>query len=305
MRTILIVLLFLSFVGKSQDKFKPSGKIESTIFADFSHSQDLNKFELTRAFFGYNYNFSEDFSGRIVFDVLNTNAVLKYGYLQYKKNGLNVRFGLVPNAQVDKMEKFWDHRYIMKSFQEKYSMAPSSDYGVDVYYKFNKFFNVAVSILNGEGNKSVELDSIFKYCAGATFHPTDHLVFHAYYDIMKKDVAQQTISLMCGYNTEKFNILLEYNNQINSKYKKDYNYFGYSICGTYNFNKKFGAVGRYDIINYSNTWKNSKNPYYKGSQYVVGLEFKPVKGVRISPNTQLWVGDTNIYAFNLNLELKM
>ena len=110
---------------------------------------------------------------------------------------------------------------------------------------------------------------------------------------------------MCGYNAEKFNILLEYNNQINTKYRTDYNYFGYSICGTYNFNKKFGAVGRYDIINYSNTWKNSKNPYCEGSQYVVGLEFKPVKGVRISPNTQLWVGDTNIYAFNLNVELKM
>ena len=56
-----------------------------------------------------------------------------------------------------------------------------------------------------------------------------------------------------------------------------------------------------------------KQKYYKdnfsndGQQYVLGIEFKPVKGIRISPNSQLWSGrnGVNIYLYSLNLELKM
>jgi len=304
-KSIVLIMLFLSFVGKTQDKFKPSGKIEFTSFVNFSNSQNFNKFELTRAHLGYNYNFSEQFSGRIVFDASNNSAILKYGYLQYEKNGFNLRFGLVPNAQIGKIEKFWNHRYIMKTFQDKYSMATSSDYGIDMYYKFNKFINVVFSVLNGEGYKSSEIDSVFKYCAGVTIHPNQNLIIHTYYDKMKKNIAQQTISLMSGYTTNKFNILFEYNYQANSKYRKNYDYFGYSICGTYNFNKKISIVSRYDMISYSNVWKNSKSSYSEGSQYIFGIEFNPVEGIRISPNTQLWIGDTNIYSFNLNVELKI
>ena len=112
---------------------------------------------------------------------------------------------------------------------------------------------------------------------------------------------------MCGYSDKKLSVAVEYNNQINSKYRKDYNYSGYSICGTYDFNTKFGLVGRYDIVESSSPTSKSWNFSNDGQQCVLGIEYKPVKGIRISPNSQIWAGRNvvNIYLYSLNLELKM
>lgn len=314
MKKILLVL-FIIFAFCNlliAQEFKPSGKPEALIFTNFnsttSNNLTLNKFEITRAYFGYNYNFSKEFSGRVVFDFVTPgNVFIKYGYMQYEKNGLNIRFGLTPNVQIDRMEKFWNHRYIMKSFQDKYSMSPSSDYGVDIYYKFNKLISADIAVLNGEGYKSAQLDSVFKIITGLTLHPTKELVFHAYYDNMKKIVAQQTMSIMGGYTTDKFNIGIEYNKQINSKYKKNYDFYGYSICGTYNFNSKFSLLSRYDIVKSNSPTSSPWNFSNDGEQYVLGLEFKPVKGIKISPNAQLWSGRNykDIYSVGLNLEIRM
>ncbi len=312
MKKILFVLFMLFAFYTNAQEFKPFGTPEALVFTNFNssttNSQTLNKFEITRAYFGYDYNFSKTFTGRVVFDFVTPgNVFIKYGYMQYEKNGLNVRFGLTPNVQIDRMEKFWNHRYIMKSFQDKYSMSPSSDYGVDVYYKFNKLISADIAILNGEGYKSAQLDSVFKVIVGVTLHPTKELVFHTYYDNMTKNIAQQTISLMTGYSNEKFNIGVEYSKQINSKYKKGYNYSGYSICGTYNLNSKFSLIGRYDIVNSESTTITPWNFSNDGQQYVLGLEFKPVKGIKIAPNSQLWSGrnNKNVLLFGLNLELRM
>ena len=308
MKKILLSLFIFCTINLNAQEFKPFGVPEALIYTNFSNSGGLSKFEITRAYFGYDYNFSTLFTGRLVFDFVTPgNVFIKYGYMQYEKNGLNIRSGLVPNVQIDRMEKFWNHRYIMKSFQDKYSMSPSSDYGIDVYYKFNKLISADIGILNGEGYKSAQLDSVFKYTVGVTLHPTKKLVFHAYYDNMKKSVAQQTFSIMCGYSDKKLSVAVEYNNQINSKYRKDYNYSGYSICGTYDFNTKFGLVGRYDIVESSSPTSKSWNFSNDGQQCVLGIEYKPVKGIRISPNSQIWAGRNvvNIYLYSLNLELKM
>src|ERR1035437_62800 len=59
--------------------FKPSGKPIVTIFSDFTNSttnsKTNNAFEISRAYFGYGYNFSSDFSAKVVFDVANSATV--------------------------------------------------------------------------------------------------------------------------------------------------------------------------------------------------------------------------------------
>src|ERR1035437_9223104 len=62
----------------TDDAFKPSGKPIVTIFSDFTHvssnSLSNNAFEVSRAYFGYGYNFSSDFSAKVLFDVANNAA---------------------------------------------------------------------------------------------------------------------------------------------------------------------------------------------------------------------------------------
>ena len=64
----------LSFSAGAQqtEEFKPSGKLFGLLFADFHNTstggENVNVFQVTRSYFGYDYGFSKTFSSRIMFD---------------------------------------------------------------------------------------------------------------------------------------------------------------------------------------------------------------------------------------------
>lgn len=306
---ITLLLLILGFClsihtlsAQSNNEFKPSGKPEVLIFTNFnssfSNGENVSKFEVTRAYFGYGYNFSPSLSGRVMLDVgnpgvgkLQMTAFLKYGYLQYQKEKLTVKFGMIGTNGYDIQEKFWGYRYIYKSFQDEYGMGPSADLGLSAAYKFNKIVSADVIIQNGEGYKSLDNDSALKVGVGLTIHPVKSLTLRGYYDTMKKDTAnQQTIALMAGYANKYFSLAAEYNSQVDNGLKKGQDYSGYSFYGTFYVNTKINLFARYDNLNSENKimqtqpWNYSKD----GQQLMAGLEYSPVKGIKISPNFQRW-----------------
>ena len=88
--------------------------------------------EINRAYLGYKYNMSENFSGKINVDVGDpdvsigdtlkgkTNshytAFLKNAYATYKYGKLTVDAGMIPINQFLLSDDIWAHRYIMKPF---------------------------------------------------------------------------------------------------------------------------------------------------------------------------------------------
>ena len=288
--------------AQTTNEFKPSGKPEVLIFTDFhssfSDGQNVNKFDLTRAYFGYGYNFSPTLSGRVTLDVgnpgagrLQMTAHLKYGYLQYQKDKLTVKFGMIGTNGYDVQEKFWGYRYIYKSFQDEYGFGPSADLGLSAAYKLNKTLSADVIIQNGEGSRSLDTDSTLKVGVGLTIHPIETITLRGYYDTMKKNKAtQQTAALMAGYANKYFSLAAEYNKQVDTGLKEGQDYSGYSFYGTYFMSTKLNLFARYDDLNSENKvimthpWNYSKD----GQLLMAGLEYSPVKGIKITPNLQRW-----------------
>ena len=124
---------------------------------------------------------------------------------------------------------------------------------------------------------------------GVTLKPTKALAFRVYYDYMNKKAAQQTLSFFLAYTGAKWKGGAEYNKQYNHGMSSGKDYSGYSFYATYYF-KKVNIFGRYDYLS-SVTMANEVNPWNfakDGQEFIAGIEFSPVKGVRISPNYQLW-----------------
>jgi hypothetical protein len=326
MKKLLLFLLVLTgntYLSYSQDTIglKPSGKPEVLIFTDlnssFSGGKNLNRFEITRAYFGYSYNFSPNWSGRLVFDVGNPGAgkfqltaLLKYGYLQFQKSNLTAKLGMINTTQYDVQEKFWGYRYVLKSFQDQYNMGPSADLGFSAAYNFGSIVSADFIIQNGEGYKTLDVDSVLKTGLGLTITPIKNLLLRAYYDRMKKGQAiQQTTALMAGYSNSHFKLGGEYNFQTDNVLVNGNDFSGYSVYGSLYFNPSFDLFARTDCLTseknlQSNPWNYSRD----GRLYQGGIEYLPIKGLKIAPNFQLWQprnsAEANIYSIFLNAEIR-
>jgi hypothetical protein len=320
---LILVLCFAVSNLKAQNDapFTPSGKPFALIFTDlnYAHNKDGNSkaFEITRAYLGYEYNFSKNISGMVNIDIadpgvgkLQMTAYLKKALVQYKDNNFSARFGMIGTDQFSLQEKLWGYRYIFKSFQDAYNMGPSADLGAAVSYSPAKIISFDVSVLNGEGYKKIQSDSTFKYTFGITLQPFQGFVLRGYYDIMKHNYAQITTSLYAGYTIKNFKIGIEYNNQKDNGMINRHDFSGISVYASLILAEKFSIFTRYDNLR-STTLTGQTDPwnYNKDGQlFMAGFDYSPTPGVKIAPNFQGWspnnktIPFTSIFA--LNFELK-
>ena len=205
----------ITFGQEEEKKFEPNGKALGTVFFNYHYdltenAQKKSQFELLRSYFGYNYNFSEQFSTRIVFDVgydsrvdasqktkNSYSAFLKFGLLQWKYEDLfSIQGGMIPTHMYDTQEKFMNYRYLLEPMQERY--FTSADLGVRATYTPFKMIELNAGLYNGEGYKNLQdTYGLQKVSADVVVRPIESLTFKTYYDFMsKKDTLNgQVISL--------------------------------------------------------------------------------------------------------------
>lgn len=319
---VLFAVLFYTGVQsqESGDEFKPSGKPFIKVFTNF-HSASTdgdvhNAFEIQRAYFGYAYKMSKKFSGKVTLDVGNPKddgkfemtAFLKTAYFQYKSERLITKFGLIGRMQYKLQENLWGGRYLYKSFQDEHKFGPSADLGLYASYKLHDMVTVDASIENGEGYKELENDSVLKYSAGLIISPYKGLKVRAYYDYMGDPDAQQTFSIYAGYDNKILKVGAEYNQQSNYKMSDGKDRSGYSFFASYKI-KKFRVFGRLDQLTSVTKEGETENWNYAGDGQgiIAGVEFSPVKGIKITPNYQAWLHDNDDpteHIFYLSCEIK-
>ena len=305
-RIILSALAFIMLAGnnfaqEAAADFKPSGKAFMKVYTNY-HSTwtngEANKvFEIQRAYFGYQYQLSEYISGRLTLDVgdpdfgnFEMTAYLKHAYVQFRKNRLTAKIGMIGLHQYKLQEDLWGGRYLYKSFMDEHRFGPSADLGAYVAYNIHEMLQLDVTIANGEGFKKLESDTALKYSVGATLMPLKGLDLRASYDRMGKDSAQQTLAIYAGYSNEKIALGAEYNHQLNYKRFNGHDRSGVSLYGSYQL-EKVRFFGRYDMLS-SPTLSTDTDPwnYARDGQLVIaGVEFRPLKGLIVTPNYQAWI----------------
>ncbi len=319
---LLLALLSFAVTGMSQtDEFKPGGKPFMKIFSNyhstFSDGESASAFELTRLYLGYEYNFSENFSAKANLDIgdpgvgsLEMTAYVKNAYLRYKADDFTVNFGLISTTAFKTQESAWGYRYIAKSFQDAYKFNSSADLGVSVAYKFCDFFSADVIVTNGEGYKKLQSDSTFRTGFGLTANPVEKLTARIYYDFITDKNTQSSLATFIGYAGDNFSLGAEYNQQFNVKYVEDRELSGTSFYGTMKASSKVKVFARYDNL-FSNTVSGGSadwNLSNDGQLYIAGLEYAPVKGIKLSPNFQGWSPADDSEEFSasifLNCEIK-
>lgn len=305
--TSLLIAFALILNASGQNKpeeseFKPSGKPFARIYTN-AHTQMFegkyeSAFEVTRAYFGYEYKFSKHFSAKINLDVgdpeagkLQHVAYLKYAYMSFNYSNLTAYFGMISTIQFKLQEKIWGHRYILKSLQDEYKYGSSADLGISIDYKLNDVVSIDAIFMNGEGYKSVQADTTYRAGAGITIKPVKGLLLRSYFDYEKKDEPLMHLATFLGYSQNAVSACLEYNMEKNNNYEKDQNRTGYSAYVSYQLMKKLEVFGRYDYLA-SNKLNGEPDPWNilnDGQMFMTGIEYSPVKGIKLAPNYKGWL----------------
>lgn len=263
----------------------PVVKIFSNFHTDFvENGTDDSGFEIQRAYFGYKYKMSNEWSAKVLLDITSGGATaytafLKNAALTYKRDALTVDFGMIGMKQWKTQEKGWGHRYVYKSLQDQYKFGTSADLGVSASYEINDMFSADITFSNGEGYKKVEADNIFKSAFGLTIKPKDGLVLRGYVDHMEDAVVSQVAkALYAGYSAETFNVALEYNMQSNHEFNEAEDFKGLSVYAAYEINDVFEVFVRYDEFTSDIIVGDDEDVV------IIGLQYAPIKNVSIAAN---------------------
>jgi hypothetical protein len=320
-------MMFAQNSGKSDD-FKPSGKPIATIYTDFASmttgststtsSKTNNAFELSRAYFGYAYNFSPNFSGKVLFDIANSgsaspsafDAFIKNAFVEYNDKTFTVDLGMIGGTMFNLQESTWGKRYLYKSFQDQYGFGNSADLGITAKVKFAPEVSFDLSLLNGEGYKKIQSDSTLKVAAGLTFTPVKEFKARVYYDYYKKpnetgySKDQNSFNVFAAYTGKDVTLAAEYNLQNGNGFKTDHNWSGISVYGIWNASKYINVFARFDDLT-SKKISGTEWSASSGATYMAGVEFIPVKGVQIAPNFRYFNPSISDKASNTTLAVNV
>jgi hypothetical protein len=300
--TVICFLIPLLSAAQEAETFKPGGKPEARIFSSlnsiFADGENQNRFDLTRAYLGYSYNFSRKLSGRIVYDVadpsvgkLKFTGMLKFAYLKFTSGKWTISGGMIPLPEYDASDRKWGYRYIFKPTYDEYGFGVAADLGLSVAYNIASWLTADLTVMNGEGYKLTESDSTFKAAGAITLFPLKGFSLRGYFDNMGKGgINQQTVQVIAAWEGKGFQFSGAYNYQRNHSIIKGQDYQGFTINGTIPVGEKIRLIGRYDNIwsevveNETDPWNLSKD----GQLFLAAVEFSLAQGVSLSPNIQGW-----------------
>lgn len=311
---VLFVCTVATPVLGQNNEFKPAGKVYGRVFSNFHESllgpDQSSAFELSQAYFGYLYNMSPDFSAEIKLDIgdqeggeyskLKRYAYFKKAELKYHKNKFTARFGIISMQQFSVQEKFWEKKYVKKTYLDYYKFGHSADIGAAIRFDFLDNLTVDALVMNGEGYKNLQSDDTYKGGLGITFCPTKELIVRYYSHHMHRNVWQNAYSGFVGYKKKDvFSLAAEYNYMTNSGNEAGYDYGGFSFYGSYNLSEKWELFARYDQLNSTKVGNNTQAwnaatetgtyPHSDGQYAIGGLQFIPIKNVRIAFDGQYYI----------------
>jgi hypothetical protein len=280
----------------------PILRIFANVYSGMTGADPSKAFEVRRAYLGYNYSLDNHFSTEIKLDIgspddisefsrIRRYAYFKTAALYWNKKNWTIKGGIIDTEHYRRQEKYWKHRYIYRSFQDEYNFGPKADLGATVIYRVNKNIELDASLMNGEGYKNLQRDESFKGSFAVSYYLIERILVRIYYDFIYQEIWQSTLSTFAAYRYDKITAGAEYNRKGNTDFKQEHNQNGISAYLSYDLTGKWEIFGRYDVLS-SNTLPEASSPWNlqdDGSAIIAGIQFSPIKYVKLALNYQDWV----------------
>ncbi|RKX23008.1 MAG: hypothetical protein DRP35_00485 [Candidatus Zixiibacteriota bacterium] len=321
---VIITLLTVTFSNASASDTKVNGRLYTDWTLETSDDVDSeNSFSISRAYVTVKSKLSDFTSVRITTDIREVDnfsgytIILKYGYFDWKPkfgNGkLKVRFGLHATPYIDRMNKLWGRRYMLKTASDLNKFVTSSDLGAGLIFGLGekgKTGSASVHIFNGSSYSHIEDENKNKNInAHILLNPfinneklkRSQVQAQAYLGTQNETIADNEDASDYKMQLFSFGGLLGYNNTFDlgldlnfltegpgNALDDDIKSSAFSLFGTLYFadlveNESFvrtlNLFGRFDIFDPDRDMDDDGE-----FMFVAGIECNPVKGFKASLN---------------------
>ena len=294
--SIIALLLTTSFAIAQGQQGNAIVQIFSNFHTGLYNYNNDRGFELERSYIGYQHNLNDGLSVKAVMDIGSPNATsgdyerlayIKYAQVTWKIGDFVFHGGLISNLLFNMQEKFWEHRYVMESFQGKYKSGSSADLGISASYKITNWLSTDAIIANGEGYKKLQQQDGLLYGMGITITPIDKITLRAYTSLNEgvgNEENTTNFALFAGYKGKWLSIGGEYNYVKGLKHIHWHNMQGKSVYATIKTWKNNEIFIRYDYLSpmHEHTYSDEDE-----KSIIVGTQFKIGKHILIAPNFRI------------------
>jgi len=285
LQTILVLTFPLILTSQeSEIKGKPIVEIFTDLHYNFKNDTlNTTGFGLNRAYFGYDFSLDKNFSTTLIIDIGNPldlasgsksrrYAHFREASIRYTSERLTISAGISSTSIFSFQQKFWGKRYIANTYQSINGYGYVADLGLFVNYKFNNIVSADVTLTNGEGYSTLQLDNSLKVSAGITLTPVRKMAIRIYSDLMRKeDIYQNTLIGFIGFRSDIFYIGGEGSYKSNLDLTEGHLAWGVSSTAGVNITKKNEIFARFD---YSTSVEipgdNAGWNYKKDGSFLVG-----------------------------------
>ncbi len=319
----ILCMASVTLFSQGSDNFSPSGKLFGLLYTGyhsaFTGGKNSSGFEIGRSYLGYDHHFSKKFSGRILYDGTTQSVsgktiysgYLRNAYLQYDNGTVLLRGGMIGMEQISMMEKIWGYRFLSRPPIDYSGMTFPADIGVMTLIRATEYLDIDVAVTNGRGYKDLSPNGTYRLSTGFTLTPAGNILVRGFFDMMgPSGRIQRTASLTAAWMGSAFNLGAEYFRQDNASMDKGRNYSGISIFTRVPVIENTFFFARFDHIS-SVTMRGNSNPWNyggDGSYLVTGIDYSPVKNIRLSPNYNFNLpsadGRDPVHILGFNLEAK-
>jgi len=272
------------------------------IFTDFhlnlNDTSETSGFGLNRAYLGYRFLPADNFSGSVILNAGDPDGLTagssprRYAYLReasfsWEKEGFKITFGITGTRLFSFQQKFWDKRYIARSYQSKNGYGYVADLGVVVDYIFSDILRADVTVMNGEGYTSIQLDNAVKGSLGFTITPDNKVSIRIYGDVMKYHGLWQPMFVgFIGYKDDKVTIGAEFTYKSNLEPVRGHHAWGLSGTGSLAILRKTEVFARFDYSASVLEPDISRHWHYMmdGSFLVTGFQYSPAEKIKLALN---------------------
>jgi hypothetical protein len=279
MKFTISMMMFLFIFSVSSLNAQTTSKIDGLVFADYYYNvdnqdqskKDENAFQYRRIYFTFENYIFEDIKVRFRLESEHSgtskiNPFVKHAYLECNNLIANHKLylGIAETNAFKNSEEYWGYRSIEKTIMDLNKISSSADMGIALKGDLTPTVHHWLTIMNGTGYGSAEVDKYKKIGYALWVTPMTGLIIEGYVDYEKQDPdntllssakdfsgssGYNTLKAFAGYEAPQFTLGIETFMRTNSESgienvtvdtsgiissdKTDIKRFGYSIFGSW------------------------------------------------------------------------